>query len=124
MKFSAHHTSFPVKDIEVSKSFYGGFLGLEEIERPERFTFPGAWYRAGPIEVHLIQAPEGLDLGSAPPAISPFARHAALAIEDYDKALAYCREAGLEVFESSPEIGQLWISDPDGHVLELIVPAG
>ncbi len=123
MKFTSHHTSFPVKDMEASKAFYGDFLGLEEIDRPARFTFPGAWYKAGAGEVHLIEAPQGMDLGTPPPEINPFARHAAFEIADYDEALAYVRKAGLNVFESSAEIGQMWISDPDGHVIELIVVA-
>lgn len=121
MKFTSHHTSFPVQDIEKSKAFYGDFLGLTEIERPARFTFPGAWYRAGAGEVHLIQAPEGMDMGSPPPQLNPFARHAAFAVDNYDETLAYAREAGLEVFESSAEIGQMWVRDPDGHIIEFIV---
>ena len=121
MKFTSHHTSFPVQDIEKSKAFYGDFLGLTEIERPARFTLPGAWYRAGAGEVHLIQAPEGMDMGSPPPQLNPFARHAAFAVDNYDETLAYAREAGLEVFESSAEIGQMWVRDPDGHIIEFIV---
>ena len=29
---------------------------------------------------------------------------------------------GLEVLETSVEIGRLWVQDPDGHILEVIVP--
>lgn len=34
------------------------------------------------------------------------------------------RGAGLEVVEAGRERGQLWVGDPDGNVIELIVPMG
>ena len=63
---SAHHTSFPVKDLARSRAFYEGVLGLIEKPRPQ-CGFPGAWYQAGPCEVHLIQAPDGIEAGDPPP---------------------------------------------------------
>ena len=48
-----HHASLCVSDLARAKAFYGESLGLEEIPRPD-FPFPGAWYRAGANEVHLI----------------------------------------------------------------------
>ncbi len=117
----AHHTSFPVTDLERSRRFYEGVLGLHEKPRPARLTFPGAWYQAGTCEVHLIQAPAGVDVGAPPPALNPFARHAAFAVRSYERTLAHLKAHGLEVFESSPEIGQMWVRDPDGHIIELLV---
>ena len=43
-------------------------------------------------------------------------------IDDYEKTLAFLEERGLEVLSTSPENGQMWIADPDGHVIELIDP--
>lgn len=122
----AHHTSFPVKDIERSKAFYGGLLGLVEKPRPPALVamFPGAWYQAGRCEVHLIQYPDGLDVGAPPPSLNPMARHAAFAIADYASTVAYLKEHGVTVLETSAEIGQMWVRDPDGHILELIVDRG
>lgn len=119
----AHHMSFPVRDIGRSRRFYEGILGLTEKPRPPALVamFPGAWYQAGPCEVHLIQHPETLDVGAPPPTLNPMARHAAFAIEDYTATLDTLRGHGLEVFETSPEIGQMWVRDPDGHIIELIV---
>ena len=116
----AHHTSFPVADLEASRAFYEGVLGLEPIARPD-LGFPGAWYRAGTCEVHLLQTPEGMDLGSPPPTTNPMAQHVAFGVEDYAATLAHLQANGLEVFETSPEQGQMWVRDPDGHVIELIV---
>lgn len=115
----AHHTSFPVKDLARSRAFYEGVLGLKEKPRPE-LGFPGAWYQAGPCEVHLIQAPEGIETGAPPPTLNPLARHEAFAVRDYEETLAHVKAHGLEVLETNVEMGQMWVRDPDGHIIELI----
>jgi len=99
--------------------FYGGVLGLEPIERPS-LPFPGAWYRAGRCEVHLIVPFEGTDLGSAPSQINPFAVHTAFAVDDYSAVLERIKAEGIAVLETTPEMGQMWVQDPDGNVIELI----
>jgi glyoxylase I family protein len=119
----AHHMSFPVRDIARSRRFYEGVLGLVEKPRPPALVamFPGAWYQAGACEVHLLQHPETMDVGPPPPTLNPMARHAAFAIADYAETLAALKANGLEVFETSPDVGQMWVRDPDGHIIELIV---
>jgi catechol 2,3-dioxygenase-like lactoylglutathione lyase family enzyme len=119
----AHHMSFPVRDVERSRAFYEGVLGLEEKPRPAtlRAMFPGAWYQAGACEVHLIQYPEGMDVGAPPPSLNPLARHAAFAVADYARTLAWLKERGVTVMETNAEVGQMWVRDPDGHIIELIV---
>ncbi len=116
-----HHVSFSVQDLEASRRFYGEVLGLTEIERPD-LGFPGAWYRAGDAEVHLLEAREGIDLGRPPGKVMPLANHSAFAIESYEGTLRHLEAHGVEVVATSPEIGQMWIGDPDGNVIELIVP--
>ena len=111
---SVHHISFAVRDLAKSLEFYQGLLGLEPIERPN-LGIAGAWLAAGNGQVHLIQTPPGL---------SPLANHDAFAIEDYAATLASLKARGLEVLETSPEQGQLWIRDPDGNVIELIDARG
>jgi catechol 2,3-dioxygenase-like lactoylglutathione lyase family enzyme len=116
-----HHISFSIADLERSKHFYADVLGLAEIPRPQ-MGIGGAWYGAGDTEVHLIVKPAGVDAGQPPSSLSPVADHAAFQIDDYDLAVAHLRAAGLEVLETSRAMGQLWVRDPDGHVIELIVP--
>jgi len=120
---SVHHVSFAVSDLEKSRAFYEGLLGLEPVERPE-IGLPGAWYAAGNSQVHLIATPEGATVGSPPDTLTPLANHSAFAIDDYASTLEALRERGVEIFETKPEIGQLWIRDPDGNVIELIDPRG
>jgi catechol 2,3-dioxygenase-like lactoylglutathione lyase family enzyme len=120
IEVTAHHMSFPVSDLDKSRAFYEGVLGLKAIPRPN-FPFPGMWYQAGPCEVHLIQTPPGADVGTPPAANNPMGRHAAFGIRDYAETLAHLQRHGLDVLATSPEVGQMWVKDPDGHVIELIV---
>jgi catechol 2,3-dioxygenase-like lactoylglutathione lyase family enzyme len=122
LDLSAHHMSFPVSDLDRSREFYEGVLGLRAIPRPDLGALRGIWYGAGACEVHLIETPKGVDVGSAPPALNPMARHSAFAVSDYDSALATLRAHDLEVVESRRG-QQLWVRDPDGHIIELIVPS-
>lgn len=119
IRVRAHHTSFPVRDLERSRQFYEGVLGLRQKPRPD-FGFPGAWYDAGHCEVHLIQSVPGVDVGAAPPSLNPMARHEAFAVDDYAETLAHLKAHGLNVLETSAEQGQMWVCDPDGHIIELI----
>jgi catechol 2,3-dioxygenase-like lactoylglutathione lyase family enzyme len=119
----AHHVSFCVAEIDRARAFYGDLLGLPEIERPD-FGFPGAWYQAGEVQVHLIQAPAGAATGTPPPSISPVANHAAFEIEDYDAVSQALRDRGIALVEAGAEVGQMFLQDPDGNVIELIQPGG
>ena len=114
-----NHVSFPVRDLDRSVHFYREVLGLEPIPRPN-LPFPGAWLGGNGIQVHLIVPPEGAPLGSPPPSLNPLAGHVAFAIDDYDRVVSALHAAGLETLEAGREVGQLWVRDPDGHLIELI----
>jgi len=115
-----HHISFCVSDLARSRDFYEGVLGFVPIERPD-LGLPGVWYAAGSTEVHLIQAPAEVEVETPATALTPLANHSAFAVEDYAEALRHFKSRQIEVFETSPEAGQLWVRDPDGNVLEFIV---
>jgi len=118
-----NHISFPVRDLERSRRFYEDVLGLEPIPRPD-LPFPGAWLARSGIQVHLIVPPEGAPLGNPPPSLNPLAGHVAFAIADYDAVVAALHAAGVETLEAGSEVGQLWVRDPDGHLIELIQDRG
>jgi catechol 2,3-dioxygenase-like lactoylglutathione lyase family enzyme len=119
----AHHVSLCVSDVAKSRVFYGGLLGLPEIARPD-FGFPGAWYQAGEIQLHLIVAPPGVDVGARPARISPVAGHLAFEIADYEKVRESLAARGVEAVGLGAEVGQMFVQDPDGNVIELIRPGG
>ena len=119
LNLRAHHMSFPVTDLAKSVAFYRDVLGLTPIDRPTP-RMDGAWFQAGPCEVHLIKTEAGDDVGAAPRSLNSAARHAAFAVDNYEMTVSHLKAAGLEVRETDPARGQLWIRDPDGHILELI----
>jgi len=113
---AVHHVSFRVQELEPSLHFYRDILGLEPIDRPD-FGIPGAWLQAGTgTQIHLIAAPDP----DAAPAdkVSPINNHTAFAIDDYETTRDYLRSKGLEVLETNPEQGQMWVADPSGNVIE------
>jgi catechol 2,3-dioxygenase-like lactoylglutathione lyase family enzyme len=113
------HVSFPVRDLERSLRFYRDVLGLVPVPRPD-FGFPGAWLAAGDAQVHLIEVTDDVPVGAPPPTLNPLAGHTAFAVTDYAAAVAALEAAGLEILPTNAEMGQLWVKDPDGHVIELI----
>jgi glyoxylase I family protein len=116
-----NHVSFPVRDLERAVHFYRDVLGLAPIPRPD-LPFPGAWLGGNGIQVHLIVPPEGAPLGSPPPSLNPLGGHVAFAIDDYDRVVSALHAAGIETLEAGSQVGQLWVRDPDGHLIELIEP--
>ena len=58
-----------------------------------------------------------------PPVLNPAAQHIAFRIDDYPAAAERLHALGMEVLESGPSAGQMWVQDPDGHIIELIAVA-
>ena len=114
-----NHVAIYVTDVERSSEFYRDVLQLEAISRPA-FTFPGAWFRLGTgQELHLIA-----DHGA------PFFRsnennHFALKVEDLDQWERHLKSVRAECAprKQRPDgAWQLFLRDPDGHVIELFTP--
>lgn len=122
-----HHVSLPVTDLERSRRFYREVLGLEEIARPP-FDFPGAWYRVGGGQLHLIvHATPTLRTGP----IDSHDVHLAFRVRSYRAALAALRARGyssdatdaMKRVREQPTgkagFPQIFLLDPDRHVIEL-----
>lgn len=118
-----HHVAICVTDLERSKQFYSGVLGLREIDRPP-FTVPGAWYELGDgTQLHLIVHREPRTLRGTN-AVDILDGHFAFRIDDYDRALAHLRAHGVECYELPQNVTpwkQLYVTDPDGNEIELNV---
>jgi len=118
MKITAlDHVALHVSDLEASRAFYREALRLEELPRPD-FTFPGAWFALGPgQQLHLIVRPP-----KEFPYNTPRERHFALSVIDIQAAHQHLAELGIEHQPPKPRpdgAGQLFLRDPDGHVIEL-----
>ena len=115
-----NHVSFCVSDLDAAMHFYQEILGCEPIARPD-MGIGGAWLQAGNVQIHLIVPPEGVTgLGSNPDRTIPLANHTAFAVDDYEKTRDHLKEHGLELVETNPSQGQIWVSDPAGNIIEFI----
>lgn len=126
------HCGLIVADLERARRFYGGALGLEEVPRPANFVFEGAWFRVGDDQIHLLVASETTSRAGAPDPGSSvamgLAMHVALEIDDLDVALARLDEHGVALAGGPIPRGdgydQVFVFDPDGHVIELFQHTG
>jgi catechol 2,3-dioxygenase-like lactoylglutathione lyase family enzyme/uncharacterized protein YunC (DUF1805 family) len=125
---SLDHVTIVVKDLERSRRFYVDVLGMREVPRPA-FSFAGLWFQAGATQIHLI-----LEFAGSGPAgnllpqsqRSSRTHHFAFLVEDAEAALAHLERAGVTIL-SGPKPRpdgyiQVFVTDPDGHVVELCSP--
>jgi len=117
-----HHVSLPVRDVEHSRRFYSGVLGLREVYRPPHFDFAGAWFMLpSGQQLHLLENKEGTYRPNSEPDYRDC--HFALRVRDFRKAVDYLKSKGYEVryvWELAVDryMGG-YITDPDGHVIEI-----
>jgi catechol 2,3-dioxygenase-like lactoylglutathione lyase family enzyme len=114
-----HHVSFASQNLAASRAFFGGVLGLPEIDRPA-FRFPGAWYALGDRQLHIIENP-GPEANTA----SRLSRsdHVALEVGDLGAVRAALDRHGIPYQEGeNRDLGmeQMFCHDPDGHVIEFV----
>ncbi len=114
------HGSVPVADVDDGVEFYGGILGLEQMDRPD-FGFPGAWFAIGDIAIHLTT---GGRLRGADSPLFPGEAHLAFQCDDPDAMLERLDSHGVKTWEmpDSPAARrQIFFNDPWGNLIELIV---
>ncbi len=122
---SVDHVTLVVKDLDSSRAFYVGALGMQEVERPG-FSFGGMWLQAGETQVHLILEHEHSSPAGNPlpeDRRRPRAPHFAFVVDDALAFIARLDALGLAV-ESGPTerpdgAMQVFLFDPDGHLVEL-----
>ncbi|HIF00918.1 MAG TPA: glyoxalase [Planctomycetes bacterium] len=119
------HVTLIVKDVEASRQFYVGMLGMTEVSRPG-FDFGGAWFQAGATLVHLIQEHEASGPAGFPDGIlkkSSRNHHFAFEVDDARAAAEILKTLGVELVSDAktrPDGAvQVFLTDPDGHVVEL-----
>lgn len=140
MSLTLNHYSIRTLDMEATRAFYEGVLGLTVGPRPD-FPFPGLWMYRGDhgdvanAVVHIIgmdpEDPVGLKkyLGDRDPSSlrgSGAVDHVAFFATGLAAMRAHLRQLGVPVRERTvPTIGlhQLFLDDPNGVVVELNYPA-
>ena len=119
------HITLVVADIDASRNFYVGLLGMDEVPRPD-FSFPGAWFQTGKTQIHITLSDQNSGLaGWADRKVGKTSRghHFAFRVDDLNRAVELLNEAGVTIVDG-PKIRpdgpqQLYIEDPDGHLVEL-----
>lgn len=114
------HIAICVKDVDRAVKFYGETLGFEELERPGSIDIPGAWFKIGSLQLHLIghtQVPH-VDTG--------IGAHIALHIPtaDFASTVEDLRGKGVEVVidpaqRPDDKIWAAFIKDTEGNTIEL-----
>jgi catechol 2,3-dioxygenase-like lactoylglutathione lyase family enzyme/uncharacterized protein YunC (DUF1805 family) len=125
---SLDHATLVVKDLERSRRFYVDILGMREVKRPA-FSFAGLWFQAGATQIHLIL--EFAESGPAGNLVPPERRssrthHLAFLVPDARAVIAPLQAQGVTIL-SGPKprpdgFLQVFVTDPDGHVIELCSP--
>ena len=140
MSLSLNHVSIRTADLEACRRFYVDALGLVVGPRPD-FPFPGLWLYAGdpargaPAVVHVI----GIDAGdrgglagylgdrpASPARGSGALDHVAFQASGLAEHRATLHRLGVAMRERTvPGLGlhQIFVTDPDGIVVELNFPA-
>jgi catechol 2,3-dioxygenase-like lactoylglutathione lyase family enzyme len=117
---SLHHVAVCVTDVERARRFYGEILGLTEVPRPP-FDFGGAWYELGDGQLHLIVHPPTRTLRGTTD-IDPRDGHLALRVHSYEATLEHLRRRGVPCVARPDNLtpwAQIYVTDPDGNVIEL-----
>ncbi|UOE96205.1 VOC family protein [Alkalihalobacillus sp. LMS39] len=119
---SLHHVSLAITDVEQSKQFYKEKLGFLEIERPP-FDFPGLWFQIGNQQLHLIEYDLAKTLRHSGK-IDTRDGHLAIRVASYSEAVQHLTDnqiAFLEKPNSKSGFKQIFVSDPDGNIIEFNV---
>jgi len=119
------HVTLIVKSVEASRQFYVGLLGMTEVVRPA-FDFQGAWFQAGATLIHLIEEHDRSGPAGYPDSVvkkSSRNHHFAFEVDDAKAAAETLKARGIELVDDAktrPDGAvQVFLTDPDGHVVEL-----
>jgi catechol 2,3-dioxygenase-like lactoylglutathione lyase family enzyme len=109
------HHSFNVEGrLDETVTFYRELLELPDEDRPRIPGVGGHWFRAGLVQLHLVDATAGED------AVSPTGPHVCFAVEDLGAAVAELEARGIPYVEGAQgSTVQIWFADPAGNTVEI-----
>ena len=116
MRVSLNHVALSATDVERSTRFYEELFGCERLPVPD-VGFPTVWLSLGDRQLHLFERETAV----------PPLHHFAVAVDDFAEA---CRRAerlgafegalyGREAYRLPDGTVQLFLRDPDGHLVEV-----
>lgn len=113
-----HHVqlAMPRGREEEARAFFGGVLGMVEIDKPPVLAGRGgAWFRDGGVEIHL-----GVEEAFVPARKA----HPGLVVSDLDEAARRVATTGQDVTWDAdfPGFRRFYAHDPFGNRLEFLQP--
>ncbi len=115
-----NHVALQVKDLAESARFYREVIGLEQIQVPDNLREIRAWFKIAPgQELHLLAGREQPTANN-----DRNGAHFALSIADADPVEEYLKKIGWPYHRQQrfDKAWQIYITDPDGYVIELNEP--
>ena len=119
------HVTIVIADIESTRQFYVNVLGMDEVERPA-FNFPGIWFQAGATQIHATtESPESgrAGWGDRGTTVASRGHHFAFEVDNAEAVASELRDLGIEIVAGPKHRPdgplQLYVRDPDGHLVEL-----
>jgi catechol 2,3-dioxygenase-like lactoylglutathione lyase family enzyme len=97
-----------------ARAFYGGLLGMRELEKPEQLAARGGcWFEAPGAQLHL-----GVEAGFTPARKA----HPALRVDDLEALREALTSAGAPVTpdDTLPNVRRFYAADPFGNRIEFI----
>ncbi len=127
---SFDHLTLVVANLKATRHFYVDLLGMEEILRPD-FDFAGSWFAVGKVQIHVILASElsgQAGWGDRGVTVCSRGHHFAFQISDIESAAEQASEFGIEIAAGPKQrpdgAKQLFVFDPDQHLIELFQVVG
>jgi lactoylglutathione lyase len=116
VRVSLNHVALSARDLDRSTRFYEQLFGCEQLPVPD-VGFPTTWLSLGDRQLHLFERETAV----------PPLHHFAVAVDDFAEA---CRRAealgafddapyGREAYRLPDGTVQLYLRDPDGHLVEI-----
>lgn len=114
------HVSLLTADVERSRAFYEGVLGLTPSMRRPDFTFGGVWYEFSAVELHLIHHDN-----VEPAKRDPYGgrdRHVAFEVADLGALVSVLEANAIAYRCSASGRRSVFCRDPDANALEFSEP--
>ncbi|HET6425094.1 MAG TPA: VOC family protein [Planctomycetaceae bacterium] len=119
---SLDHVTIVVRDLAATRRFYVEAIGMQEVPRPG-FSFSGQWFQAGATQIHTILEYEGSGKAGSGAEKNSRGHHFAFLVENATAAAERLTELGIPLVSPPKQrpdgAVQVFVQDPDGHLIEL-----